>query len=52
MNYENLHKIISRYEDDLENICGKVSDERFKWQATKAWQDAWFFTNQYGKILV
>ena len=40
MNYENLHTIICRYEDDLENICGKVSDERFKWLATKAWQDA------------
>ncbi len=50
MNYENLHKIISRYEDDLENICGKISDERFKWQATKAWQDAFHSPDSSGSF--
>jgi len=36
MNYDNLHTIIHRYENDLENISG----ERAKWRALKAWQDA------------
>lgn len=36
MNYENLHTIINRYENDLENI----PDERVKWRALKSWQEA------------
>ena len=48
MNYDNLHAIICRYEDDLENICGKVSDERFKWAAIQAWQDAFHSPDSTG----
>ena len=50
MNFDILHKIICRYEDDLENICGKVSDERFKWRATQAWQDAFHGPDNFGSF--
>lgn len=50
MNYDNLHEILCRYENDLENICGKDSDERFKWAATKAWQDAFHSPESTGNF--
>ena len=39
MNWENLHKIIERYENDLDVVYGE-HQELFKWRAAKAWQDA------------
>ncbi len=36
MIFENLHTIIDRYENDLDNLSGEL----FKWRSTKAWQDA------------
>ena len=41
MNAENLHELIQRYEDDLENIYGLKHYELFKWEAMKTWQDEW-----------
>ena len=39
MNYENLHAIIERYENDFDFIYGQ-NGEMFKWRALKTWQDA------------
>ncbi len=46
MNSDNLHEIIARYENDLENITGEL----FKWRAVKAWQDAFHSSENAGSF--
>ncbi len=48
MNFENLHELINRYENDLPNIYGEKHFELFKWRAVKAWQDAFKLPNHSG----
>lgn len=42
MNYENLHELINRYEQNLYYVNNDTNNEIFKWQAVKCFQDAWF----------
>ena len=42
MNYENLHKLIDRYEENIYYLNNDVCDEKFKWHAVQRFQDAWF----------
>ena len=42
MNYENLHKLIDRYEENIYYLNNKTNDEKFKWHAIQQFQDAWF----------
>lgn len=49
MNYDNLHEIINRYENDLEVVYG-AHNELFKWRATKAWQDAFHAPDNTGSF--
>ena len=42
MNYENLHKLIDRYEENIYYLNNKTNDEKFKWHAVQQFQDAWF----------
>lgn len=42
MNYENLHKLIERYEENIYYLNNAESDEKFKWHAVRRFQDAWF----------
>ena len=42
MNLDNLHELINRYEEDIDNIYGPEHYELFKWKALKTWRDEWF----------
>lgn len=42
MNYENLHKLIDRYEENIYYLNNSHNDEKFKWHAVQRFQDAWF----------
>ena len=42
MNYDNLHELINRYEQDLDRIYNSEHDELFKWRAMYVWQQEWF----------
>lgn len=42
MNYENLHYLIDRYEQDIFWLNDNERDEKFKWHAVQRFQDAWF----------
>lgn len=42
MNYENLHKLIDRYEENIYYLNNAECDEKFKWHAIQRFQDAWF----------
>ena len=42
MNYENLHKLIDRYEENIYYLNNADCDEKFKWHAVQRFQDAWF----------
>lgn len=42
MNYENLHEIINRYEQNLAFVNSAEHDEIYKWRAVKCFRDAWF----------
>lgn len=42
MNYENLHKLIDRYEENIYYLNNSECDEKFKWHAVQRFQDAWF----------
>ena len=42
MNYENLHELINRYENDLDRIYDGEHDELFKWRAMYVWRQEWF----------
>ena len=42
MNYENLHELINRYENDLDRIYNAKHDELFKWRAMYVWRQEWF----------
>ena len=42
MNYENLHKLIDRYEENIYYLNDSLNDEKFKWHAVQRFQDAWF----------
>lgn len=42
MNYENLHKLIDRYEENIYFLNNADCDEKFKWHAVQRFQDAWF----------
>lgn len=42
MNYENLHKLIDRYEENIYYLNDSHNDEKFKWHAVQRFQDAWF----------
>lgn len=42
MNYENLHKLIDRYEENIYYLNNDTCDEKFKWHAVQRFQDAWF----------
>lgn len=42
MNYENLHKLIDRYEENIYYLNNAECDEKFKWHAVQRFQDAWF----------
>lgn len=42
MNYENLHKLIDRYEENLPITMGMEHHEQFKWQAVKIFRDVWY----------
>ena len=42
MNSENLHQLISRYEENFELINNAQNEEIFKWRAVRCFQDVWF----------
>lgn len=42
MNSENLHQLISRYEDNFELINNAQNEEIFKWRAVRCFQEVWF----------
>lgn len=42
MNYENLHKLIDRYEENIYYLNDSVHDEKFKWYAVQKFQEVWF----------
>lgn len=42
MNFENLHTLIERYEQDIYLLNDSRNDEKFKWHAVQRFQDAWF----------
>lgn len=42
MNYENLHYLINRYEQDVFWLNDSERDEKFKWYAVQRFRDAWF----------
>lgn len=42
MNYENLHELINRYEQNIDDLYGTEHYELFKWEAVKTWRDEWF----------
>lgn len=42
MNFNNLHEIINRYEENFDMVNNKDHDEIFKWKAIKRFQDVWF----------
>lgn len=42
MNYENLHRLIDRYEENIYYLNNTDCDEKFKWHAVQRFQDAWF----------
>ncbi len=42
MNYDNLHKLIDRYEENIYYLNNAECDEKFKWHAVQRFQDAWF----------
>lgn len=42
MNYENLHKLIDRYEENIYYLNDSANDEKFKWHAVQRFQNAWF----------
>jgi hypothetical protein len=42
MNTENLHELITRYEEYIDTIYNEEHDELFKWKAMKVWRDEWF----------
>ena len=46
MNYDNLEKIINRYEENYYMVNDSEHDEKFKWSATRCFRDAWFSDNQ------
>ena len=41
MNYDILHELINRYENDMERIYGREHDELFKWKAMCTWRKEW-----------
>ena len=42
MNLNNLHELINRYEEDIDNIYESRHNELFKWRALKTWREEWF----------
>ena len=42
MNWENLHELINRYEENIYTLNDSKNDEKFKWHAVQRFQDAWF----------
>ena len=42
MNWENLHKLINRYEENIYTLNDSTNDEKFKWHAVQQFQNAWF----------
>lgn len=42
MNYENLHELIKRYEQNIDRIYNSDHDELFKWRAMYVWRQEWF----------
>ena len=42
MNYDNLHELINRYEENFELVNSLEHDEIFKWRAIRCFRDAWF----------
>ena len=42
MNYENLHKLIDQYEENIYYLNDSHNDEKFKWHAVQRFQDTWF----------
>lgn len=42
MNIQNLHRLIERYEDNLESTMNAVHYEQMKWQAACRFQEVWF----------
>lgn len=45
MNFENLHALIDRYEQNIYYLNDSANDEKFKWHAVQRFQDAWFSPN-------
>ena len=41
MNADNLHELINRYENNLQNTFSAPHDEFFKWCAIQCWQKEW-----------
>ena len=41
MNFENLHALIDRYEQNIYYLNDSANDEKFKWHAVQRFQDAW-----------
>lgn len=42
MNYENLHELINRYEQNISLYNDSEHEEIFKWEATQTFQRVWF----------
>ena len=42
MNWENLHELINRYEENIYTLNDSKNDEKFMWHAVQRFQDAWF----------
>ena len=42
MNWENLHELINRYEENIYILNDSINDEKFKWHAVQRFQEAWF----------
>ena len=42
MNYENLHELINRYEQNIDIFNNSEHEEIFKWEAVQTFQRVWF----------
>ncbi len=42
VNYENLHRLIDKYEENFYTLNNAEHDEIFKWRAAKQFRDVWF----------
>ncbi len=49
MNWQNLHTLIDRYEENYYMVNNEEHDEKFKWEAVQRFQNIWFQGEKTGE---